>query len=199
MKQTRDDSDILARIRLQKEQGENNVNAQKLEIEADIQLIRGKKRKGKEKLIGDFSMSSKIRNLIARSYYTKSPISIRSTQNGSERIAKAQNKLYKEDRDTPFMKAIRYYKDSDKYSTGVACLAKVGWDGKTKSNKWDRINPLLCVPDPFGDYFTGEYRYIGFYSVRTKEEMDNLGWDTSWCQDAIQGEKERKRTEQLNA
>jgi hypothetical protein len=144
-------------------------------------------------------MSSKIRNLIARSYYTKSPISIRSTQNGSERIAKAQNKLYKEDRDTPFMKAIRYYKDSDKYSTGVACLAKVGWDGKTKSNKWDRINPLLCVPDPFGDYFTGEYRYIGFYSVRTKEEMDNLGWDTGWCQDAIQGEKERKRTEQLNA
>jgi hypothetical protein len=29
--------------------------------------------------------------------------------------------------------------------------------------------------------------------------MDNMGWDTSWCADAIDGEKERKRTEQLNA
>jgi hypothetical protein len=29
--------------------------------------------------------------------------------------------------------------------------------------------------------------------------MDNLGWDTSWCKDAIGGEKDRKRTEQLNA
>jgi len=195
MAKTTDDSEILARIRLQKDIWEQNVQTQKLEIESDIKLIRGMKKKGKEKLIWDFSMSSKVRNLIARSYYTKSPINIRSTKNGDERIAKAQNKLYKEDRDTPAMKALRYYKDSDKYSTGVSCVAKVGWDGKTKSPKWDRVNPLLCVPDPFGDYFTGDYRYIGFYSIRTKKEMDDMGWDTSWCADAIDGEKERKRTE----
>lgn len=198
MKEIKDESEILARIRLQKEQWEMSVNNQKLEIEADIKLIWGTKKKGKEKLIGDFSMSSKIRNLIARSYYTKTPINIRSTQNGNERIAKAQNKLYREDRDTPAMRAIRYYKDRNKYSTGVSCLAKVGWNGTTKSPIWDSVNPLLCVPDPFWDYFTWDYRYIGFYSIRTKEEMNNLGWDTSWCSDAIGGEKDRKRTEQIN-
>jgi len=69
-------------------------------------------------------MSSKINNLIARSYFTKSPIYIRPTQAGSEQIAKAQNKLYQEDRNTPLMRAFRYYKDSDKYSTGIAILAK---------------------------------------------------------------------------
>ncbi len=74
--------------------------------------------------------------------------------NGSERIAKAQNSVYNEDRDSPYMKAIRYYKDVDKYTTGIAILAKTGWDGKMKRPTWDRINPLLAVPDPFGDYFT---------------------------------------------
>ncbi len=199
MQKTYEDAEILERIKHQKEMWEQNVSTMKLEIEADIALIRGKKKKGKENLIWDFSMSSKINNLIARSYFTKSPIYIRPTQVGSEQIAKAQNKLYQEDRNTPLMRAFRYYKDSDKYSTGIAILAKAWWNGKIKSPIWERINPLLAVPDPFGDYFTGDYRYIGFYSIKTKKEMDDLGWDTSWCQDAVWGVKDRKRTEQLDA
>jgi hypothetical protein len=99
-------------------------------------------------------MSAKVYNFVARSYRNKTPIHIRSTQNGNERIAKAQNKLYQEDRDTPITKALRYYKDVDKYTTGVGILAKVGWDGKKKSPIWTRVNPLLAVPDPFGDYFS---------------------------------------------
>jgi hypothetical protein len=63
--------------------------------------------------------------MVARSFTNKTPVYIRSTQNGNERIAKAQNKVYKEDRDTPAMKAMRYYKDTDKYTTGLAILAKV--------------------------------------------------------------------------
>ena len=143
-------------------------------------------------------MSTKVRNMVARSYTNKSPVYIRSTQNGNERIAKAQNKVYQEDRDTPAMKATRYYKDTDKYTTGLAILAKVGWDGKKKCPIWSRINPLLAVPDPYGDYFIGDYRYIGFYGIKSKEEMEELGWDTSVSQDAVEGAKEAKRTEQQN-
>lgn len=192
-----DNSEILARIKLQKENWENSVETEKLEIEADIALIRGKKKKGADHLIGSTITSNKIRALVARSYFSKTPINIRPTMVGSERIAKAQNRCYREDRDSPYMKALRYYKDTDKFITGLAILAKTGWDGKRKSPKWDRINPLLAVPDPYGDYFTGDYRYIGFYSVRTKAEMDEMGWDTSWCGDAVWGEKERKQKEQL--
>ena len=162
------DEDILSRIREQRTNGEENIQSEKDAIEADIALIRGKKKKGKEWLIWDFTMSTKVRNMVARSYTNKSPIYIRSTQNGNERIAKAQNKVYQEDRDTPEMKALRYYKDTDKYTTGLAILAKVGWDWKKKSPIWSRINPLLAVPDPYGDYFIGDYRYIGFYGIKSK-------------------------------
>ena len=72
------------------------------------------------------------------------------------------------------MKALRYYKDTDKYTTGLAILAKTGWDGKKKAPIWSRINPLLAVPDPYGDYFSGDYRYIGFYGIKSKEEMEEL-------------------------
>lgn len=193
------DSEILARIKERRTLGEDNIRALKDEIEADIALIRWKKKKGKEGLIGDFSMSAKVKNLVARSYRNKTPIYIRPTQNGSERIAKAQNKLYQEDRDTPAMKAIRYYKETDKYTTGLAIIAKVGWDWKKKSPIWTRINPLLAVPDPYGDYFIGDYRYIGFYGLKTKEEMETDWWDTSVSQDAVDWEKEAKRVEQQNA
>ena len=192
------DTDILARIRDRKQMWEDNIQAIKDEIEADIALIRGKKKKGKENLIWDYTMSTKVRNMVARSYTNKSPVYIRSTQNGNERIAKAQNKVYQEDRDTPAMKALRYYKDTDKYTTGLAILAKVGWDGKKKCPIWSRINPLLAVPDPYGDYFIGDYRYIGFYGIKSKEEMEELGWDTTVSQDAVEGAKEAKREEQQN-
>jgi len=194
----KDYTDILVRIRERRTMGEDNIQAEKDAIEADIALIRGKKKKGKEGLIGDFTMSTKVRNMVARSFTNKSPIYIRATQNGNDRIAKAQNKIYKEDRDTPEMKALRYYKDTDKYTTGIAILAKVGWDGKKKAPIWSRINPLLAVPDPFGDYFAWDYRYIGFYVLKTKEEMEELGWDMTVSQDALEWEKEQKRVEQQN-
>lgn len=195
---TKDTIDILAQIREQRTRWEDNIQGEKDAIEADIALIRGKKKKGKEGLIGDFTMSTKVRNMVARSYTNKSPIYIRSTQNGNERIAKAQNKVYQEDRDTPEMKALRYYKDTDKYTTGIAILAKVGWDWKKKSPIWSRINPLLAVPDPYGDYFTGDYRYIGFYGIKSKAEMEERGWDTTVSQDAAEWAKEQKREEQQN-
>lgn len=45
------EADILARIKDRKQRGENNIKNEKDAIEADIALIRGKKKKGKENLI----------------------------------------------------------------------------------------------------------------------------------------------------
>jgi len=42
------DEDILYRIREQRTNGEENIQSEKDAIEADIALIRGKKKKGKE-------------------------------------------------------------------------------------------------------------------------------------------------------
>ena len=51
-----DNADILARIRERKQMGEDNIQSEKDAIEADIALIRGRKKKGKENLIWDFTL-----------------------------------------------------------------------------------------------------------------------------------------------
>jgi len=89
-------------------------------------------------------------------------------------------------------------KEKDKYSTGLAIIAKTGWDGIYKRNKFEVINPLLAVPDPYGDYFTGNYRYIGFYMIKTKQEVEEEGYDVSYLQNATYGEKEQKKKEALD-
>lgn len=192
-----DQSEILAQILQEKTLGESSVSQEKLEIEADLAMTWGKKKKGKEDLIGSSLMMGKIKAMIARSFTNKSPINIRSTQNGNERIAKAQNKVYNEDRDTAEVKSIRLYKDIDKFTQWIWIIAREGWNGKKKSNKWLRINPLLSVPDPYWDYMLNDYRYIGFYDMMSGQDMKDKGYDTSWCQDASKWAKERKQKEQI--
>ena len=70
----KDYTDILVRIRERRTMGEDNIQAEKDAIEADIALIRGKKKKGKEGLIGDFTMSTKVRNMVNSIFTNKSPI-----------------------------------------------------------------------------------------------------------------------------
>ena len=46
-----DNADILARIRERKQMGEDNIQSEKDAIEADIALIRGRKKKGNDGLM----------------------------------------------------------------------------------------------------------------------------------------------------
>lgn len=192
------EEEILEQIRYEKEVGENYVQPERLKIEADLQLIRGIKAKGKDDYIWDHTTFSHVKALVARSFRNKIPVTIRGDKNGADRTVKMLNACFKEDQETTYSKAIRLMKEKDKYSTGLAIIAKTGWDGIYKRNTFQVINPLLAVPDPYGDYFTGNYRYIGFYMIKTKQEVEEEWYDTSYLQDAMYGEKDQKRKEALD-
>lgn len=189
------DEEILEQVRYEKDMGENYVNPLRLEIEADLNLIRGVKKKGKEDYIWDHTTYSHVKALVARSFRNKIPVTIKGDKNGFDRQVKMLNACFKEDQETSYSKAIRLFKEKDKYSTWIAIIAKTWWDWTYKRNKFEVVNPLLAVPDPYGDYFTWNYRYIGFYMIKSKQEIEEEGYDIEYLQDATYGEKEQKRKE----
>ena len=166
---------LLTQVKQERARGDNYVQGERDEIEADLILLRNqKKQKGK---IGDTTLFNVHSALVARSYQSKSNIQFKGDKNGIERQIKMLNSVWKEDNQTPYMRSLRYYQYFDKYAVGLTITAKVGWDGVYKRNIFQTINPLLAVPDPAGDYFSGNYRYIGFSSIKTDNELTQDGYD----------------------
>jgi len=166
-----DESDLLAQIKNERSIWDAYMNNERLEIEADLVLLRNQK-KQKDKT-WDTTLFNVHTALIARSFQAKTPIKFKGDEDWIEKAIKMLNSVFKEDMDTPYMKALRYYQFFDIYATWICITAKVGWDWVYKKNLFNVINPLLAVPDPNWDYFTWNYRYIWFSSVKTEHELES--------------------------
>ena len=189
---------VLSQVKIERENWDDYVSERRDEIEADLVLLRNQvKQKGK---IGDTTLFNNHTALLARSFHNKVPVRFKWDKNGIDREIKMLNSVYQEDMSTPYMKALKYYEFFDKYATWVSITGKVGWDWVYKRNKYEVINPLLAVPDPNGDYFTGNYGYIGFPSIKTKDQLSIEGYDVddiqSWGE--TQGAIEQQRDSQVS-
>lgn len=87
------------------------------------------------------------------------------------------NACLKEDFDTSEMKALKYQKDWNKFWAGYSFTLRNGWDGIYKKNKWEIVNPMNVVMDPCGDYFTGNYKFIGFDRVLNRQQLETEGFE----------------------
>lgn len=170
------EEDLLSQVRNERQEGEDYSYNFKMEIEADLKLLKNKRDKKKdEKLVGDSTLFNTHTALVARSYQSKNQIKLKGDKNGSEREVKMLNEVLNEDNESPEMKAMRYYIFNDKFATGVAIIGRAGWNGVYKRNVFQIINPLTWIPDPSGDYFTGNYRYTGFFAIKTKSQIEEMG------------------------
>lgn len=192
------EEDVLEQVKRERSIGDSYMQWERLEIEADLVLLRNQK-KQKDK-IWDTTLFNVHTALLSRSYQAKTPVKFKGDRNGIEKQIRMLNSVYKEDNDSPYMKALRYYQLWDIYATGIAITAKVWWDWVYKRNLFQVINPLLAVPDPNGDYFTGNYRYIGFSIIKTEEQLELEWYDTESLQQwgSIQWALEQKALTQTN-
>lgn len=183
-----DEEEVLQIVKNERSIWDDYMNAERLEIEADLVLLRNQK-KQKNK-IWDTTLFNVHTALIARSFQAKTPIKFKWDKNWIEKEIKMLNTVFKEDNESTYMKALRYYQLFDIYACGVSITAKVGWNWVYKRNMFNVINPLLAVPDPNGDYFTWNYRFIWFSSIKTKEQLEadwyeeddlNTGQSVQWA------------------
>lgn len=192
----KDESELLVLVKDERELWDEYVNNERDLIEADLILLRNQvKQKGK---IWDTTLFNVHTALVARSFHNKTPIKFKWDKNGIEREIKMLNSVYKEDAQTPYSKALKYYQFFDKYATGITIKAKVGWDWTYKRNLYQVINPLLAVPDPNWDFFTGNYRFIWFPTIKTKGQLEAEWYDTEDLQqwESVDWAIEAKRTSQ---
>ena len=170
------EEEILTQIKYQRSIWDEYVQWEREEVEADLILLRNQK-KQKDK-IWDSTLFNNHTALLARSYQNKTPVKFKWDKNGIDKEIKMLNSVWKEDTQTPSSKALRYWQYYDKFSTWITITAKVGWDWVYKRNIFQTINPLLAVPDPNWDYFTGNYDFIWFTSVKTEHQLEAEWYDT---------------------
>jgi len=193
------EAEYLEQVRNERMEGDDFSRDYKLEIEADLKLLKNRRDKKKdEKLVGDSTLFNNHTALVARSFQSRNQIKLKADKAGAEREVKMLNNALNEDMETAAMKALRYYIYYDKFATGVAIVSRIGWDGVYKRNIFSTISPLTWIPDPQGDYFTGNYRYSGFYFIKTRKELEEEGYDvdgllTKSYTEASQDKKERQQ------
>ena len=171
-----DEAEVLQQVKAERSIWDNYMESERLEIEADLVLLRNQKRQ-KDK-IWDTTLFNVHTALLARSYQAKIPVKFKWDKNWIDKEIKMLNSVFKEDNETPYMKALRYYKLFDVYATWINITAKVGWDWVYKRNLFQVINPLLAVPDPNWDYFTWNYRFIWFSSIKSESQLELEWYDT---------------------
>lgn len=179
---TREDQ-ILEIIRSEKTIWEDYIINERQKLEADLILLRNNKR---DWIISDTTMFNVHSALVARSFKNKTNIKFKWDKTGwnIDRQIKMLNNTWKEDTQTSYMKALKYWNCWNKFACGVSITAKVGWDWVYKRNIFKNINPLTVIPDPFWDYFTWNYRYIWFLWIKTVAELKKAWYDlediTKW-------------------
>jgi len=189
-----DADDLLVQVRYERNLWDEYVWNEREKIEADLVLLRNQiKQVGK---IWDTTLFNTHTALIARSFHNKTPIKFKWDKAWIDKEIKMLNSVYKEDFQTPYMKAIKYYEYFDKYATWISITSKVGWDWVYKRNIYQNVNPLLAVPDPNWDYFTGNYRFIWFPTIKTREQLELQWYDVEeivrweWVDWALETQRE---------
>lgn len=112
-----DEDEILEKVRSERQDGEEFSREFKLEIEADLKLLKNRRDKKKdEKLVGDSTLFNTHNALLSRSYQAKSQIRLKGDKNGIEREIKMLNAALTEDVESAYLKALKYYLYDDKFA-----------------------------------------------------------------------------------
>ena len=133
--------------------------------------------------IGDSTLFNVHSALVARSFNSKPTIQFKQTKEWVEREVTMLNAALEEDLGSSYIKALKYYKDWNKYWAGYVAVARNWWDWVYKRNKFEVINPLNIVFDPLGDYFTGNYSFVWVDRILSEGDLkdyENTKEMTPW-------------------
>lgn len=169
------EEDILIQVSYERNRSIDFIRELRHQLQEDKNLLMNVKRDNEA--IGDSTLFNVHRNLMARSFSAKPSVSFKKTKEGIEREIKMLNACLKEDFNTADMKALKYYKDWNKFWAGFSFTLRNGWDGIYKKNKWELINPMNVVMDPMGDYFSWGYKFIGFDRIITRQQLEEEGYE----------------------
>lgn len=163
------EEDVLTQVSYQRNRSIDFCRELRTQLQDDKNLLMNIK-KDKEAL-WDSTLFNVHSALVARSFNAKPSIQFKQTKEWVEREVTMLNSALDEDLDSSYIKSLKYYKDWNKYWAWFCAVARTGWDGIYKRNKFEVVNPLNVVFDPLGDYFTGNYSFVWVDRILTKQDL----------------------------
>lgn len=175
--------DVLIQVSYERNRSIDFIREMRTQLQEDKNLLMNVK-KDKE-AIGDTTLFNVHTNLIARSFKSKPSIAFRETKEGVEREIKMLNACLQEDMNSSDMKSLKYLKDWYKFWAWFVPVIRNGWDWVYKKNKFEVIDPINVILDPLGDYFSGNYKFVGFDRIISNRQLkdewyENIDELTPW-------------------
>lgn len=163
------EEEVLMQVSYQRNRAIDFCRELRTQLQDDKNLLMNIK-KDKE-AIGDSTLFNVHTALLARAFNAKPTIQFKQTKEGVEREITMLNSALEEDLNSSDIKSLKYYKDWNKFWAWYSAIARTGWDGIYKKNKFEVINPLNIVFDPMGDYFSGNYSFVWVDKILNKSAL----------------------------
>jgi len=175
------EEDVLFQVSYDRNRSIDFCRELRTQLQDDRNLLMNIK-KDKEAL-WDSTLFNVHTALLARAFNAKPSIQFKQTKEWVEREITMLNSALDEDLNASDIKTLKYYKDWNKFWAWFSAVARTGWDGIYKKNKFEVINPLNVVFDPMGDYFSGNYSFVWVDRIVNKQglkDYENSKEMTPW-------------------
>ena len=154
-----DETEILSMITSQYNEGFEFVNSKRTELQANLDYYKNVVEEGE---VGDETTYSTVNALMARSITEEFKWEFEAGNPRDQIIVDNLNAVLQQDYDDDDMLAVDLYGNFFRLVMGVYIKVEIGWDWKKKANKFNYVDPRIWIPDPNGNYATGEFAYSGF-------------------------------------
>lgn len=154
------EEEILSMIESQYMDGYTFADSKRLELQTNYELYKNVVSNDWE--VGDETTYATVNALMARSISEEFRGEFEAGNPKDQQIVDNLNAVLQQDYDNDDMLAVDLYGSFYKFVMGVYIKKLIGWNGKTKSPIFNYVDPRIWIPDPNGDYATGEFSYSGY-------------------------------------
>ena len=179
------EQDVLSIIESQYIEWFTFADSKRLELQTNYELYKNVITNDWE--VWDETSYATVNALIARSISEEFRWEFEAGNPKDQIVVDNLNAVLQQDYDNDDMLSVDLYGLFYKYVMGVYIKLCVWWNGKTKSNIFNYVDPRIWVPDPNGDYATGQFSYSGFetfigkYAINDEWlDKDNLNPMNQW-------------------
>lgn len=158
-----DEGGLLTMIQSQYNEGETFMMNKRDELDTNFELYKNTLEKNWD--IWDETTYSTVNALIARSITEEFRWEFEADDVRTQKITEILNTMLQQDYDNDDMLAVDLYWLLFKYIMGVYIKMNVEWDWRTKTPKFNFVDPRSWIPDPNGNYATGEFSYSWFMAL----------------------------------
>lgn len=154
-----DETELLSMVTSQYDEGFQFANSKRTELQANLDYYKNVVADGE---VGDETTYSTVNALMARSITEEFKGEFEAGNPRDQIIVDNLNAVLQQDYDDDDMLAVDLYGNFFRLVMGVYIKVAIWWDGKKKANKFNYVDPRIWIPDPNGNYATGEFAYSGF-------------------------------------